>query len=94
MSQIRGLPFSPPSLLQPCEELSSSHGCPSPLPQEAQPIYQAETLCPDKGGGEKLPDLGNYHAQLLVRHGSPDGSSLGSQLGLGDTLDQVIFDDN
>ena len=55
--------------------------CPLPTAWPQWPVYQAQALCPDEGGGEELPDLVHYNLQLLVRHLPPQRPGLGCQLG-------------
>ena len=58
-----------------------SCSCLGSLTQVAQPVNQAQALCPDEGGGEELPDLVHYNLQHLVRHLPPQRPGLGRQLG-------------
>ena len=77
MGQVVCLSLSPPSFFQLLGYTSSPCSCLGPLTQEAQPVDQAEALCPDEGGGEILSDLGDNDPQLLVRHLSPKSPGIG-----------------
>ena len=77
MGQVVGLSLSPPSFFQLLGYTSSPCSCLGPLTQEAQPVDQAEALCPDEGGGEILSDLGDNDPLLLVRHLSHKSPGIG-----------------
>ena len=77
MCHVGGLPFPPSALFQLFGKSPPSCSCLGPLTQEAQPVDQAEALCPDEGGGEILSDLGDNDPLLLVRHLSPKSPGIG-----------------
>ena len=79
---VGGLSVPPPALLQLPGHNPPSCSCLGPLTQVAQPVNEAQTLRPDEGGGEVLPNLVHNDPQLLIQHLPPQRPGLGGQLGL------------
>ena len=90
MCHVVGLPIPPSAFLQLLGKSSSTRSCLGSLPQEAQPVDEAQALCPDEGGGQIFSDLGDNDPQLIVRHCSSSGPGLGSKLGLSNDLHKIV----
>ena len=64
---VAPLPVPSPALLQPAGQVPPACSCHSYLPQEAQPVEEAQALGSDEG---VFPHLGDHYALLLIRQGS------------------------